>query len=149
MKQTCRSACILEQSRDGCVVNPSEEFGYWIEQKSTELRDASPNTIDVSSANASYAGGNRNVPRSLARIYIRLLLHRDPVTMMLTNCFTLGWVQSIESRISAMTLCPIALVAGCKKCPAFSVCPLKGVIGDYRKEEETPTKHPADEKDKK
>ena len=34
-----------------------------------------------------------------------------------------------------MTLCPIALVVGCKKCPAFSVCPLKTVIGDYMKEE--------------
>lgn len=32
-----------------------------------------------------------------------------------------------------MTLCPIALVAGCKKCPAFSVCPLKSVIGDQPK----------------
>jgi len=31
-----------------------------------------------------------------------------------------------------MTLCPIAIVAGCKKCPAFKVCPLKGVIGDYK-----------------
>ena len=39
-----------------------------------------------------------------------------------------------------MTLCPIALVAGCKKCPAFSVCPLKGVIGDYKKDEESQTK---------
>ena len=29
-----------------------------------------------------------------------------------------------------MTLCPIAIVAGCRKCPAFKVCPLKGVIGD-------------------
>jgi hypothetical protein len=29
-----------------------------------------------------------------------------------------------------MTLCPIAIVVGCKKCPAFSVCPLKSVIGD-------------------
>jgi hypothetical protein len=29
-----------------------------------------------------------------------------------------------------MTLCPIAVVAGCRKCPAFTVCPLKGVIGD-------------------
>lgn len=29
-----------------------------------------------------------------------------------------------------MTLCPIAIVAGCKKCPAFTVCPLKSVIGD-------------------
>jgi hypothetical protein len=37
-----------------------------------------------------------------------------------------------------MTLCPIAIVAGCKKCPAFSVCPLKGTIGDYKKEEDTP-----------
>jgi len=33
-----------------------------------------------------------------------------------------------------MTLCPIALAAGCRKCPALRVCPLKGVIGDYRKE---------------
>jgi hypothetical protein len=32
-----------------------------------------------------------------------------------------------------MTLCPIAVVAGCKKCPAFSVCPLKTVIGDVPK----------------
>lgn len=34
-----------------------------------------------------------------------------------------------------MTLCPIAIAVGCKKCPAFSVCPLKGVIGDDKKEE--------------
>ena len=39
-----------------------------------------------------------------------------------------------------MTLCPIALVAGCQKCPAFSVCPLKSVIGDYKKEDPAPTK---------
>ena len=30
-----------------------------------------------------------------------------------------------------MTLCPVAIAVGCKKCPAFSVCPLKSVIGDY------------------
>ena len=42
-----------------------------------------------------------------------------------------------------MTLCPIAIVAGCKKCPAFSVCPLKGVIGDYKKPDETNTKQHA------
>ena len=34
-----------------------------------------------------------------------------------------------------MTLCPIAIAAGCKKCPAFSICPLKSVIGDYKKED--------------
>ncbi|HJV63896.1 MAG TPA: hypothetical protein VJ743_23310 [Albitalea sp.] len=32
-----------------------------------------------------------------------------------------------------MTLCPIAMAVGCKKCPAFSVCPLKGVLGDHKK----------------
>ena len=34
-----------------------------------------------------------------------------------------------------MTLCPIAIAVGCKKCPAFAICPLKSVIGDYAKEE--------------
>jgi hypothetical protein len=45
-----------------------------------------------------------------------------------------------------MTLCPIAIAAGCKKCPVFSVCPLKGVIGDQQKVEPPP---PANAKDKK
>ncbi len=34
-----------------------------------------------------------------------------------------------------MTLCPIALAVGCKKCPAFSICPVKATLGDYKKEE--------------
>lgn len=29
-----------------------------------------------------------------------------------------------------MTLCPIAVVAGCDKCPAVRICPLKSVLGD-------------------
>ena len=48
-----------------------------------------------------------------------------------------------------MTLCPIAIVASCKKCPAFAVCPLKGVIGDYRKQKETQTKQQTDDDGKK
>ena len=39
-----------------------------------------------------------------------------------------------------MTLCPVALVAGCKKCPAFSMCPLKGVIGDFKETEQAEKK---------
>lgn len=39
-----------------------------------------------------------------------------------------------------MTLCPIAVVAGCRKCPAFNLCPLKGVIGDHKKDAEPATK---------
>ena len=29
-----------------------------------------------------------------------------------------------------MKLCPIAIAVGCKKCPAFKICPAKGLIGD-------------------
>ena len=35
-----------------------------------------------------------------------------------------------------MTLCPVAIAVGCKKCPVFSVCPLKSVIGDAPKADE-------------
>ena len=42
-----------------------------------------------------------------------------------------------------MTLCPIAIAVGCKKCPAFRICPVKGVIGDYKKPDDGP-KPPAD-----
>jgi hypothetical protein len=47
-----------------------------------------------------------------------------------------------------MTLCPIAIVAGCKKCPAFAVCPLKTVIGDYMKEKKEQTEQKVDNEGK-
>ena len=31
-----------------------------------------------------------------------------------------------------MTLCPVAIAIGCRKCPVFTVCPVKGIIGDYK-----------------
>jgi hypothetical protein len=34
-----------------------------------------------------------------------------------------------------MTLCPVAIAAGCKKCPAFSFCPAKTLIGDQQKKD--------------
>ena len=37
-----------------------------------------------------------------------------------------------------MTLCPIAIAVGCKKCPVFSVCPVKSVIGDQPKASDAP-----------
>jgi hypothetical protein len=37
-----------------------------------------------------------------------------------------------------MTLCPIALAVGCRKCLAFQMCPLKGVVGDYVEEARPP-----------
>lgn len=43
-----------------------------------------------------------------------------------------------------MTLCPIAIAVGCKKCPAYSVCPLKGVIGDDKKPEAASKEAPRD-----
>ncbi len=36
-----------------------------------------------------------------------------------------------------MTLCPIALVAGCVKCPMVKFCPVKETLGDYKKEEDS------------
>ncbi|MFT5129691.1 MAG: hypothetical protein ACI8W8_003319 [Rhodothermales bacterium] len=33
-----------------------------------------------------------------------------------------------------MTLCPIALVSGCKKCFMVNACPLKTVIGNFEPE---------------
>jgi hypothetical protein len=36
-----------------------------------------------------------------------------------------------------MTLCPIALAVGCRKCPAFTVCPLTAVIGDFLPDDKT------------
>jgi hypothetical protein len=31
-----------------------------------------------------------------------------------------------------MTLCPIAIVAGCARCPVVKVCPVKTIIGDAK-----------------
>lgn len=39
-----------------------------------------------------------------------------------------------------MTICPVALAVGCKKCPIFAICPAKGMIGDFKKEEPEPPK---------
>jgi hypothetical protein len=47
-----------------------------------------------------------------------------------------------------MTLCPIALAVGCKKCAIFALCPMKGVIGDYHKPEEKPVKQQMHEEKK-
>jgi hypothetical protein len=33
-----------------------------------------------------------------------------------------------------MKICPVAIAVGCKKCPVFNVCPVKGIIGDYKPE---------------
>jgi hypothetical protein len=43
-----------------------------------------------------------------------------------------------------MTLCPVALAVGCKKCPIVEMCPGKGIIGDYKKD----APPPADSKNK-
>ena len=53
-----------------------------------------------------------------------------------------GWQFSpqylLNERSNPMTLCPVALVAGCQKCPIVALCPLKGIIGDYQKPEAAP-----------
>ena len=38
-----------------------------------------------------------------------------------------------------MTLCPVALAIGCRKCPVVAFCPAKGIIGDYKEEKKDAT----------
>ena len=40
----------------------------------------------------------------------------------------------------------MAIAVGCKKCPVFSACPLKSIIGDYIKKEEPKPKSSKAEK---
>ena len=47
-----------------------------------------------------------------------------------------------------MTLCPIALMATCNKCPAVGICPLKEVLGDHNPENPATAANDASVKDK-
>ena len=38
--------------------------------------------------------------------------------------------------VNLMTICPIAIAVGCKKCPAFKFCPLTTVLGDQEEKDE-------------
>jgi len=39
-----------------------------------------------------------------------------------------------------MTLCPVALAIGCRKCPIVRMCPVKDLIGDYKPQKVASTK---------
>jgi hypothetical protein len=41
-----------------------------------------------------------------------------------------------------MTLCPVALAVGCLKCPIYSICPVKMIIGDAKRTQVVPMKAP-------
>ena len=45
-----------------------------------------------------------------------------------------------------MTICPVAIAVGCKKCPVFRVCPAKSTLGDYRRSDEAPKRSAAEGK---
>ena len=51
-------------------------------------------------------------------------------------------ISPVPRRNAAMTVCPIALAVGCKKCPVFAVCPLTTVLGDQSKD--APADKPAE-----
>lgn len=46
-----------------------------------------------------------------------------------------------------MRICPVAIAVGCRKCPVFSLCPVKGIIGDYKPAEKAPAKGAQKRKD--
>jgi len=45
-----------------------------------------------------------------------------------------------------MTVCPVAIAVGCKKCPIVSLCPAKSVIGDYKPAETSKSGSSAEKK---
>ena len=56
--------------------------------------------------------------------------------------------QPVHFQGSYMTLCPIALMATCNKCPALDICPLKEVLGDHKPENPASAANDASVKDK-
>lgn len=32
-----------------------------------------------------------------------------------------------------MTLCPVAIAVGCRKCPVFAICPATRILGDQKR----------------
>jgi len=48
-----------------------------------------------------------------------------------------------------MVVCPVALAVGCRKCPIFSICPVKGIIGDYKPDSEATQPLPTAKKARK
>ena len=47
-----------------------------------------------------------------------------------------------------MTICPIAIAVGCKKCPAFKFCPLTTLLGDQQEEEDEYQRYAEEELEK-
>jgi hypothetical protein len=45
-------------------------------------------------------------------------------------------MKLINTMRLIMTLCPYAALSSCSKCPIKKICPLKGIIGDFKKPEE-------------
>jgi hypothetical protein len=45
-----------------------------------------------------------------------------------------------------MTVCPVAIMAGCDRCLAVSICPLKSVLGNYVEEDSSEQKPQSDSK---
>ena len=44
-----------------------------------------------------------------------------------------------------MTVCPIAIVSGCKHCLIVKMCPLKTVLGDYQPKDDQASAGKAEE----
>ena len=100
------------------------------------LRPYNGHLLLPSASNDSESRGERKLPGALALTC--LWLARWP-----RAGGRLPRGRSPRPRSFVMTLCPIALAVGCKKCPIFSFCPVKSVIGDQdQKEEEKPAPKP-------
>lgn len=53
-----------------------------------------------------------------------------------------GALYHARHQETHMTICPIAIAVGCRKCPVFKICPAKSLIGDAPKAEAPKTEAP-------
>jgi hypothetical protein len=69
-------------------------------------------------------------------------VHPEGVAPRAAACRTASLLTDPISEF-IMVLCPVALAVGCRKCPILAICPVKGIIGDYRQDDAAVTKKAA------
>ena len=110
-----------------------------------EIRDSEEMVLDVENSLMSPGGWCPVTPYEICRTQVykfdfQNLVYRRMRPLLHNSCYLALYsceehnVQNTQRRF-AMTLCPIALAVGCKKCPLVKICPAKTIIGDYKKED--------------
>jgi hypothetical protein len=106
-------------------------------------RSGQPRCVEKSPAAGRSSGRSRSAPWQRADAIADFRQRHKNIFRHRVCRAAIGVKWRSSKRENAMVLCPVALAVGCKGCPIFNVCPVKGIIGDYRPEE-TGKDKPAD-----